>query len=191
MSGSALATQHASLARAVAEHRDRSAFAQLFDYYGPRLNAYLLRLGAERAAAEEMTQDVMLILWRKAELFDPQKSSLGTWLYRVARNRRIDVARRGRIEAYEIDESTLQVADDAPGADNIMDSNDRQAALRQAMATLPPDQRDLVQLSFFEALSHSEIVTRTGLPLGTVKSRIRLAFTRLRRALESNGIDEA
>lgn len=184
-------SDHAALVMRIAERADRDAFVILFDYYAPRLNAYLQRLGSERAAAEEMTQDVMLVLWRKAHLFDPSKSQLGTWLYRIARNRRIDVARRGRIDILEMDDSTLHIADESAHADVQMDMDERAQIVRQAMISLPADQRDLVHLSFFEQLSHSDISARTGLPLGTVKSRIRLAFTRLRRALEQKGIDSA
>ena len=144
----------------VAERRDRGAFATLFDYYSPRLNAYLQRLGADRTTAEEITQEAMVTLWHKADLFDSAKSSLGTWLYRVARNRRID-------------------------------AQTREDVLRAAMADLPEEQRALVRLAFFDSLSHSEIAARTGLPLGTVKSRIRLAFSRLRRVLEAGGVDDA
>jgi RNA polymerase sigma-70 factor (ECF subfamily) len=182
---------HAALMARIAAQADREAFIILFDYYAPRINAYLQRLGSDKTAAEDMTQDVMMVLWRKAHLFDPQKSQLGTWLYRIARNRRIDVARRGRIDILDIDDQILQIADETHHADVQMDMEERSTFVREALTTLPADQRDLVHLSFFEQLSHSEISARTGLPLGTVKSRIRLAFTRLRRALEQKGIDGA
>jgi RNA polymerase sigma factor (sigma-70 family) len=188
---SSLSQEHAKLVAQIAAQSDRDAFVILFDYYAPRLNAYIQRLGVEKAAAEEMTQDVMLVLWRKAALFDPSKSNLGTWLYRIARNRRIDVARRGRMDMFDIDDAVLQIADESIGADKQMDFEERYALVREAMESLPPDQLSLIQMSFFDSLSHSEIGARTGLPLGTVKSRIRLAFTRLRRALEQKGVDGA
>ena len=187
-----LASEHAALVAAVAGQRDREAFAVLFDHYCPRITAYLLRIGADRTAAEEMTQEVMITLWHKASLFDPSKSSLGTWLYRIARNRRIDVARRNRVEFVDPGDYILEIPDDqTPDADKQIDDQTRDQVLRDAMATLPEEQRDLVRLAFFESLSHSEIATRTGLPLGTVKSRIRLAFSRLRRQLEAGGVDDA
>ena len=158
----------------------------------PRLNAYLLRLGADGATAEEITQETMVTLWRKAELFDPSKSSLATWLYRVARNRRIDVARRDRVDYVDPTEYALDIPDDqAPDADGQLDAQTREDVLRAAMEELPEEQRVLVRLAFFDSLSHSEIAMRTGLPLGTVKSRIRLAFSRLRRALEAGGVEDA
>ena len=187
-----LASEHAALVSAVAERRDQAAFTRLFDYFGPRLNAYLIRLGCDRAAAEEITQDTMVSLWRKADLFDPAKSSLATWLYRIARNRRIDVLRRDRVEFVDPDDFALDVADESSvDAERLVDAQSRDDVLRTAMAGLPEEQLALVRLAFFDSLSHSEIAEKTGLPLGTVKSRIRLAFTRLRRALEAGGVVEA
>ncbi len=186
------ATDWVPLVAAVAERRDKTAFAAIFDHFGPRVNAYLLRLGLDRAAAEEMTQDVMITLWRKAELFDASKSSLATWLYRIARNRRIDAARRDRLDFYDPAEYALDIPDDnIAGADSTMDLQAREENVRDALDKLPPEQLDLVRLAFFEGLSHSQIAERTGLPLGTVKSRLRLAFSRLRRVLEARGIDSA
>jgi RNA polymerase sigma-70 factor (ECF subfamily) len=173
----------------VAERRDRAAFTRLFDHFAPRLNAYLMRLGTDSALAEEIVQDVMSTLWRKASLFDPSKSSLSTWLYRIARNRRIDLARRERGE-FDPDEPMLQPAS-SPDLDKLLDIQQREEVVRGALVTLPPEQLELVKLAFFEGLSHSQIAETTGLPLGTVKSRIRLAFTRLRRMLEAEGVVEA
>lgn len=173
----------------VAERRDRVAFTRLFDHFAPRLNAYLMRLGTEPALAEEIVQDVMSTLWRKAALFDPSKSSLSTWLYRIARNRRIDLARRDR-GTLDADEPMLQPAS-TPDLDKLLDIQQREEAVRSALVSLPAEQLDLVRLAFFDGLSHSQIAEATGLPLGTVKSRIRLAFTRLRRMLEADGVVEA
>lgn len=186
-------TSHAELAAlvdAVARHRDRSAFARLFDHFVPRLSAYLQRLGTEATLAEELTQEVMVTLWRKADQFDAGKSSVPTWLYRIARNRRIDYLRRDRLDFVDPLEPTHDVGED-PEADRMLDLQQREERLRSAMETLPPEQLTLVRLAFFEGLSHSEIAERAGLPLGTVKSRIRLAFTRLRRQLEADGVVEA
>jgi RNA polymerase sigma-70 factor (ECF subfamily) len=169
----------ADLAARVAEARDRAAFARLFDHFAPRLNAYLQRLGADAGTAEEITQDVMSTLWRKAALFDPSKSSLATWLYRVARNRRIDGLRRDRSDELEPSEPMLQPAA-SPDPFDRLDAGRREAAVRRALEDLPEEQLGLVRLAFFEALSHSEIAARTGLPLGTVKSRLRLAYQRIR-----------
>jgi RNA polymerase sigma-70 factor (ECF subfamily) len=178
----------AALVGAVAERRDREAFARLFDHFVPRIEAYLMRLGADPATAEEVSQDVMLTLWRKAQLFDPQKSSVTTWLYRIARNRRIDAVRRDRLDYIDPMDSAFDEASDDFAPDMAMDIQQREDILRAAVKELPDEQLSLVRLAFFDGLSHSLIAERTGLPLGTVKSRIRLAFARLRRALESQGV---
>lgn len=173
----------------VARHRDRLAFTRLFDHFAPRLNGYLQRLGSDAALAEEVTQDVMMTLWHKAALFDPSKSSVSTWLFRIARNRRIDLMRRNRVDYLDPNEPALAPVDN-PEIDRMIDIQQREEAVRQAMVQLPPEQLALVKLAFFEGLSHGDIAERTQLPLGTVKSRIRLAFTRLRRALEAEGVVE-
>ena len=180
----------AALVAAVAERRDREAFARLFDYFAPRLNAYLLRLGSDAGAAEELTQEVLVTLWRKADQFDPGKSSVPTWLYRIARNRRIDGLRRDRVEYMDPLESDLDIPDD-PQTDRMLDLQQREERLRAALGGLPPEQLELVRLAFYDGLSHSEIAERAKLPLGTVKSRIRLAFGRLRKILEADGVLEA
>lgn len=180
----------AGLVARVAQERDREAFAALFDHYAPRLSIYLQRLGADAALAEEIAQDAMMALWRKAGQFDPAKSSVGTWLYRIARNRRIDLLRRAHGATVEIDD-VVQPIDDAPQPDVALDLREREGLVRRAMATLPPEHVRLVRLAFFEGRSHSEIARAEGLPLGTVKSRIRLAFNRLRRRLEADGLADA
>ena len=175
----------AELIERVATSRDREAFIRLFDHYAPRINAYLMRLGAGNGVAEELTQEVMVTLWRKAELFDRSKSSVGTWLFRIARNRRIDAVRRDRLG--DIDQNDPAFLPSAPDdADEVVDTQRREERVRAAVAALPPEQQDLVDMAFFKGLSHSQIAEETGLPLGTVKSRIRLAFTRLRRILEAD-----
>jgi RNA polymerase sigma factor (sigma-70 family) len=169
----------------VAETGDRMAFAELFDHFAPRLKAYLVRLGSEPALAEELTQEVMITLWRKAHLFDPQRATASTWLFRIARNRRIDALRRDRSGLVDQEDPSLRpAAPDDP--DDELDARLREDRVRKAMASLPGEQADLIRRAFFAGLSHSQIAEETGLPLGTVKSRIRLAFARLRRILEAD-----
>jgi RNA polymerase sigma-70 factor (ECF subfamily) len=176
---------HADWLEAVAADQDKAAFAKLFSHFGPRLKAYLLRLGADDAMAEEVAQDVMVTVWRKAQLFDRTKSSAATWLFRIARNRRIDVLRRKR--AINVDTETLVIEDEnLPNPNETLDEAKRQARIKAALAKLPQQQLQLVELAFYTELSHSQIAEETGLPLGTVKSRIRLAFGRLRRILEED-----
>ncbi len=176
----------ALLATRVASKQDKAAFGELYDYFAPRLTSYLIRLNLERGPAEELTQEVMLVLWQKAHLFDAAKSSLSTWLFRVARNRRIDLKRRDKSALLDPEDPVFQP--EAPeAADTSVDARQRDERIRLAMAELPDEQRELIVLAFFNGLSHSEIAERSKLPLGTVKSRIRLAFARLRKAIEEDG----
>ena len=182
--------QLGELVLAVANNRDRAAFAQLFDHFGPRLHAYLVRLGSDPASADEIMQDVMTTLWTKSHLFDPTKSSIGTWLYRIARNRRIDTLRRDRLEFFDPMEAPDIPAEDA-GTDRKIDMQYREEQITESLSALPDEQLKLIRMAFFDELSHSEIALKTGLPLGTVKSRIRLAFSKLRRQLETSGVIDA
>ena len=175
----------ADLVEKVARQGDQAAFTVLFDHFGPRIKAYLLRLGADMAVAEEITQDVMVTLWRKAVQFDRGKATVSTWLYRIARNRRIDFLRRNRDPELDAHEPML-TPEHEPDPGDVIDAQTREARVRAALGSLPVEQVELVKLSFFQGLSHSEIAEQSGLPLGTVKSRIRLAFGRLRKGLEAD-----
>lgn len=164
--------------------RDREAFSALFSFVAPRVKAYLMRLGSPQAAAEELTQDVMLTVWRKAEMFDPAKAGAMTWIFVIARNRRIDSLRRERAAVTygatppdAEDETTPLPSETVAGAQ-------RDALVREAMTTLAPEQREVVQRSFFDEQPHSEIAAALQLPIGTVKSRLRLAMAKLRVRLE-------
>lgn len=179
----------AALVEAVATKRDKSAFAELFDFYAPRLKSFLINQSLTAAEAEDLVQDVMTVLWNKAHLYDPARSSLSTWLFRIARNRRIDMARRQKTR--KIDENDPMLLPSAAAApDDGVVHEDREQAVRAVLAKLPEEQLDLVRQAFFFGLSHSEIATRSGLPLGTVKSRIRLAFGKLRKLLSEAGMTE-
>lgn len=174
----------ADLLQAVAEKGDRQAFRALFDLLAPRLKAFLRRLGSTDQAAEDLVQEVMLTVWRKAASFDRRQSSVSTWVFTIARNRRIDLIRREAKPPLDPEDPILQPA--APvAADSAVEDVRRDAALRQALATLPPEQSDLLMLAYYEGKSHVEIAALRNLPLGTVKSRLRLAFSRLRPSMES------
>lgn len=176
----------ADLMAAIAAAQDREAFAELFAFYAPRVKAYMLRLGAGTALAEELTQEVMLTVWRKAGLFDRSQASVSTWIFRIARNRRIDAARRAKSADIDSDDPTL--LPEAPVApDDAASSAETEVRVREALTTLPDEQLDLLKQAFYDGLSHREIAERTGLPLGTVKSRIRLAFGKLRGLLTPDG----
>lgn len=176
---------HARLIARVAEARDKTAFAELFDHFAPRIKAYLIRLGAEPGAAEDIVQDAMVTLWRKAHMFDARRASAATWLFRIARNRRIDTLRRDRSDRLDPEEPMLRPP--APEAqDDSLDARIRDDRVRHALKDLPPDQVELIRQAFYSGLSHSQIAEESGIPLGTVKSRIRLAFTKLRKTLEAD-----
>lgn len=167
----------------VARRQDRDAFRTLFEWYAPRVKGYLIRLGAEASQAEELMQEVMVAVWRKADTFDRTQASASTWIYRIARNRRIDAFRRDRRAAdLDQDDPGLQPVA-APAPDHEAMAVDRETRIREALLVLPPEQRELVRRHFYEDLTHSEIADLTGLPLGTVKSRLRLAFAKLRGKL--------
>jgi RNA polymerase sigma factor (sigma-70 family) len=172
----------AKLIVAVASRQDREAFGLLFDHFAPRINAFFLRSGMEPATADDVTQVVMLKLWRRADLFDPEKSSPATWLFQIARNARVDHLRRQRNEAPLGDEA-LSLPDLTPPPDSLLDSAQWEERVRAALATLPAEQLAIIQLAYFDGLTHRDIARQTGLPLGTVKARIRLALARLRRSL--------
>ena len=169
----------------IAAHADKAAFAQVFTYYAPRVKGYLLRLGLEAAQAEELSQEVMVAVWRKAASFDRRQASVATWIFRIARNRRIDVFRRDQYARLDAHDPMFQ-----PPAETLPDAateaGDREIQIRRALADLPEDQRSLVRDHFYEDLSHSQIAEKTGLPLGTVKSRLRLAFAKLKLRLEAD-----
>ena len=178
------------LLTAVGARHDRQAFATLFGHFRPRVHAQLLRLGLRPAAAEDLTQDVMETIWRKAHLYDPQKSAAATWVQQIARNRRIDYQRRCREFSFAA-EDFYTIPDPAAGSDDCLDAAQQQARVRVALAAMPREQGALLRLAFFDGLSHSAIARRLDLPLGTVKSRLRFAFARLRRLLLDAGLSKA
>jgi RNA polymerase sigma factor (sigma-70 family) len=167
----------------VARHQDRAAFAALFDHFAPRVKAYLMRLGADDGGAEELAQEVLLAVWRRAASFNPALASVGTWVFTIARNKRIDRLRRERRPELDPDDPAL-VPDPAVGADVALDHAQTGGRLRAAIGSLPEEQAQLLRMAYFEDKSHRAIAAETRLPLGTVKSRIRLALIRLRAALE-------
>lgn len=167
---------------AIGRDRDKAAFAQLFSYYAPRLKGYMRKMGADETAAEEVAQESLLAVWRKAHLYDPAKASAGTWIFAVARNMRIDMIRREKRPEIDAEDPAL-VPDGEPRADDHVGARQREALVREAIRQLPPEQAEVVRLSFYEEKPHAEIAEVLKLPLGTVKSRLRLAFRKVRTAL--------
>lgn len=180
MSRPAEALEMDALLGRVAAHQDKAAFAILFTHFAPRVKAYLLRLGASSGVAEELAQEALLSVWRKAHLFDPAKASAATWLCTIARNLRIDAIRREK--RPELDPEDFMPEPDADADAGLMLAED-EGRLRLALKELPADQIQVVELSFFADKPHSQIAAELGIPLGTVKSRLRLAMGRLKRAM--------
>lgn len=168
---------------AIAASADMVAFEALFREFSPRIRAYLLKMTRDPQASEDLMQETMIAIWRKAGQFDPSRGHASAWIYTIARNIWIDAWRRQRRPVFDPDDPAL-VADPEPDAPKLMEDRESSAALHAALKNLPPEQVELIKMSFFDEASHSTIATRLGLPIGTVKSRIRLAFGRLRTALE-------
>ena len=162
-------------------HQDQKAFAELFSYFAPRVKAFLIKSGASPSMAEECTQEVMATLWHKAHLFDPSRASVATWIFTIARNKKIDALRKQRRPEPE----DLQWGPKSePEASDILALQQDANQLTLAMTALPSQQRDLIKKAYFGELSHSEIAAETGLPLGTIKSRLRLGLSKLRQAMK-------
>jgi len=165
----------------VRDVRDKQAFAALFEHFAPRIKGYLIKSGADATMAEECAQDVMTTLWRKADQFDPTRASVSTWIFTIARNRRIDMLRRDR--RPEPEELTWG-PEPEPDQSEVLEIQQESARLVEAIATLPLNQRKLIEQAYFGDMTQAEIANITGLPLGTIKSRIRLALDRLRHAMK-------
>jgi RNA polymerase sigma-70 factor, ECF subfamily len=177
--------QWGGLICAVATHRDRAAFAALFEYFAPRIKAYMQRSGVSEARAEELAQETMLAIWRKAALFDPASAGAAAWIFTIARNLRIDAHRREqRGGAFATSDAEIEFQiDESPQPDRGLAAAQSEERVRSALAKLSVDQMRVVELSFFEEKAHPEIAEILGIPLGTVKSRLRLALNRLRTLL--------
>jgi RNA polymerase sigma-70 factor (ECF subfamily) len=178
-------SEWARLIVAVAEHQDRAAFASLFEYFAPRITTYMRRSGMPEARAEELAQETLLMVWRKAALFDPMGGGAAAWIFAIARNMRIDALRRelrgGVTETSDV-EAEFQI-DESPQPDIQLDALQSESLVRSALAELSAEQMRVIELSFFEEKAHGEIARILGIPLGTVKSRLRLAMNRLRGLL--------
>lgn len=172
--------EYVALVERIRDAKDREAFAELFRHFAPRVKAFLMKGGANEGLAEECTQEVMATLWTKAHMFDPSRASVSTWVFTIARNRKIDALRRmKRPEPEDLPWGPEAEPDQA----DVMTLRQESEKLAAAIAELPEKQRDLIQRAYFGDLSHAQIAEETGLPLGTIKSRIRLALERLRHAM--------
>ena len=167
---------------AVASRRDPAAFAALFAFYAPRIKSMLMRQGAAADAAEDVAQETLVSVWRKSAFFDPSRASASAWIFTIARNLRIDRLRGdNRAKLYAALETIESEEPERP--DGALETAERQERVRAALGHLPEEQVQVLKLSFFEDRAHGDIATQLNLPLGTVKSRLRLAMNRLRGLL--------
>ncbi len=172
------------LLQRVATNKDREAFAALFDMFAPRVKSFMMRKGATAEIAEDLVQETMITVWSKAALFMPERGGVSTWIFTIARNLRIDRLRREKTSLYtDIDDYDAESND--PAQDDAMSRLQEDGFVARALAQIPEEQRTLLLLSYVEDLPQSEIATRLQIPLGTVKSRMRLAYRRMRKLLET------
>ena len=170
----------------IAERQDIGSFKKIFDYFGPRLKSFLMKSGADDAVAEEIIQETMTIIWTKADYYDPSVASPSTWIYTIARNKKIDILRKTRKAVLEDIETAILPPVESKADENI-EHDQKFEMVAQYLDDLPKDQLDLLKMNFFEEKSHGEISEITKIPLGTVKSRIRLALEKIRGKLEQDG----
>ncbi len=170
------------LLQRIARDRDPQAFQDLFRLYGPRIKAMMMRQGADAAAAEDIAQETLFTVWRKAHLFAAQKGNVTTWIYTIARNLRVDRFRR-QAPYQELPDEANEVPSDDDLPDEALNRNQQRERIRMVLETLPPEQYEVVRLSYIEGLSHNEIAGALGAPVGTVKSRMRLAYEKIRDAV--------
>jgi RNA polymerase sigma-70 factor (ECF subfamily) len=170
----------------LARGRDQEAFVRLFLQFAPKVKSYLIRQGLRPEVAEELAQETLVIVWRKADTFDPARAGAAAWIFTIARNLRIDALRRERhpSDIAAMDGQALWTEPSTP--EEVYADEEREKRVRRALEHLSPDQLEVLRMSFFEGRPHSDIAAGLGLPLGTVKSRLRLAVARLRMLLVGN-----
>ena len=175
---------YAVLLQRVAQSRDRMAFAELFDHFAPRVKSFMMRKGCNSEQAEDLVQEAMIAVWTKAALFSTERGSVSTWIFTIARNLGIDRLRREKSQLYT-DLEDFDAVDDKTGAEENLGRSQEDNHVAKALAQIPIEQRELLILSFVEDVPQSEIAQRLKIPLGTVKSRMRLGYQRMRKLLET------
>ena len=169
----------------IADHQDKSSFKMIFDYFGPRLKSFLMSSGAEESIAEEVVQETMCVVWTKADYYDPKMASPSTWIYTIARNKKIDILRKSRKAVLEnIDTAILPPI--IPRLEEDIEHDQKFEVINQYLNELPKEQLALLKMNFIEEKSHGEIAEITKIPLGTIKSRIRLAMEKIRERIEKD-----
>jgi len=178
------AREHAEQLARVAATKDRQAFAELFDHFAPRVKSFMMRKGATAEQAEDLVQETMIAVWSKAALYAADRGSVATWIFTIARNLRIDRLRREKSNQFT-DLDDYDAPSDDPSQDETLRRIQEEGAVAKALAQIPPEQRELLILSYVEDMPQSEIAARLQIPLGTVKSRMRLAYRRMKKMLET------
>lgn len=177
-----------NLLEQVGSNQDQQSFAQLFQHYAPLIKAFALHSGLERsvsAQADELVQEVMTLVWRKAHTFDRAKASATTWIFTIARNARIDLYRRLSRHQTELTADDLWFEEQTEGPINNLQQHSAEQQIRKGMDTLPHEQKEALTKVFLEDKTHQQVAEELGLPLGTVKSRIRLAMQKMKISLEN------
>jgi RNA polymerase sigma-70 factor (ECF subfamily) len=179
------ADEAADLIEAIASRQDRAAFAALFRHFAPRVKAFVIRGGTDAETAQEVAQEALVMVWRKAASFDRSRASAATWIYTIARNKRIDLLRRSA-RPIDTEDWLVVYAPEGEDADKSVLAGQTYTRVKELLGGLSADQLVVIQKAFFEDKTHTVIAEELKLPLGTVKSRIRLALGRLREALEKD-----
>lgn len=180
-----------ALAQAVGATHDREAFAALFKHFAPRVKSYLMQSGSSERQADELAQEAMVTLWRKASQFDPVRTSISTWVFTIARHLRVDAHRRHfdrDAQAEQFDADTMAAISLPP--DEQMTA-ERELGVREALRRLPPEHAQVVRLSFFAGQPHAQIARQLSIPPGAVPSRVRMAVAHFKRLLDGRGGPES
>ena len=172
---------------AIGQRRDRTAFITLFHHFAPRLKSFLMKQGASPEQAEELAQETLLTVWNRAESYDPAQAGAGTWIFTIARNKRIDALRRKSRIDYDAGDPAFVPDTRSPAPDQAVINTSRSRLVAGALKTLPPEQASLIRKSFYDGKTHAEIAREDKIPLGTVKSRLRLAMEKLHHQLGKKG----
>lgn len=183
ISESFLPDSHRKLMARIVASRDRNAFRDLFEYFGPRVKSLMMKAGADHAFADDLVQDVMMTVWRKVELYAPDRGTVSAWIFTIARNARIDRLRKNSSQPYE-DIENVNIESGEKSAEDAVITDQHTSRVSIAMNTLSDDQKSIIELSYLHDVPQSEIAQRLSIPLGTVKSRMRLAYAKLRVELE-------
>lgn len=171
------------LMTAIAKNQDKTAFAAIFEYFAPRIKSYFLKSGMHDDTAEDLVQKTMIAVWQKAASYNAAKAAVSTWIFTIARNKRTDFLRQQHLPELDLDDPALALADGADDAQTQLEKAENEEKLTRAIAALPVEQSDLLRRAFFEGKSHIKIAEETALPLGTIKSRLRLALDKLRKKM--------